>query len=508
MAKDEVAVEVAKDDELNELQQHLQLEAFEGKYLTSQEILLLQLFQSAADAASSAGANGSSSDLSVSAPSGAMASPKAAGGTPLSRKTSLSSMGKIAAGGGTPPSATTPKRQISSDRARVQSFLAQRSSGTGVSSSNGPGGSTSTGPKPAMSAVERAKLLMAKKAGGARTASSTAVKRTNPLTDILRGGSGSVVGGVHSVKRPRSTKSDKPGEIKIQGGRTSIQLPLESFLRSEDWDSATGTPLDLVLPEVAFATNNTLIIHATLPPRSSRCCFNVSTQTSMLSGAPYPGTVLYHFNPRRQRGGHIIQNSNIDGRWGCSQPLARFPLTFGEPFTLRLTVVPTGFLVFIEEIFQDEFKHRVPIREGENLVLTVPTRDENGNPEGVIVHSVWWGHAEVPPNLDTRRRGSNGGYRGGDRGGYRGGHSGRGGDRFPAPHPYEVYVGNLPQGTSREELSFLFQYLGYETVRITARGFGFVTLRSAEDMNRAVEDLDGKEFNGMKLRVSCALPPK
>ncbi|KAG3085759.1 hypothetical protein PI124_g14723 [Phytophthora idaei] len=513
MPKDEaVAVEAAKDDELNELQQHLQLEAFGGKYLTAQEILLVQLFQSASEAsASSAGANGMSSDLSVSAPSGASASPNAVskvGIPPLGRKTSLTSMGKVAAGGATPPPVTTPKRQVSSDRARVQSFLAQRS---GPPSSNGAGssGTGAAGAKPAMSAVERAKLLMAKKAGGARTTSSTAVKRTNPLTDILRGGSGSVVGGVQSVKRPRSTKSDKPGEIKIQGGRTSIQLPLESFLRNEDWDSATGTPLDLVLPEVAFATNNTLIIHATLPPRSSRCCFNVSTQSSMLSGAPYPGTVMYHFNPRRQRGGHIIQNSNIDGRWGCSQPLLRFPLTFGEPFTLRLTIVPTGFLVFIEEIFQDEFKHRVPIREGENLVLTVPTRDENGNPEGVIVHSVWWGHAEVPPNLDTRRRGSNGGYRGGDRGGYRGGNPGRGGDRFhPAPHPYEVYVGNLPQGTSREELSFLFQYLGYETVRITARGFGFVTLRSAEDMNRAVEDLDGKEFNGMKLRVSCALPPK
>eukprot|EP00644_Phytophthora_capsici_P013181 jgi/Phyca11/5417/fgenesh1_pm.PHYCAscaffold_5_\ len=423
MPKDEVVVEAPKDDELHELQQHLQLEAFEGKYLTMQEILLVQLFQSASDASLSGGANGTSLELAVSAPSGVSASPKA---------------------------------------------LA----------------------KPSMPAVERAKLLMAKKAAG-RATSSTAVKRTNPLTDILRGGSGSVVGGVHSVKRPRTTKSDKPGEIKIQGGRTSIQLPLESFLRNEDWDSSTGSPLDLVLPEVAFATNNTLIIHATLPPRSSRCCFNVSTQASMLSG------------------GHIIQNSNIDGRWGCSQPLPRFPLTFGEPFTLRLTIVPTGFLVFIEEIFQDEFKHRVPIREGENLVLTVPTRDENGNAEGVIVHSVWWGHAEVPPNLDTRRRGSNGGYRGGERGNYRGGNPGRGGDRFhPAPHPYEVYVGNLPQGTSREELSFLFQYLGYETVRITARGFGFVTLQSAEDMNRAVEDLDGKEFNGMKLRVSCALPPK
>ncbi|RLN44650.1 hypothetical protein BBJ28_00018358 [Nothophytophthora sp. Chile5] len=549
MAKEEVAVamttapprEAAKEEDgaLNELQQHLQLEAYDGKYLTAQEILLLELFQSFASdgvaSQSGSGAVGSSGmaveatvSIAVSSGSGVGLSPVATSGgavsTPLGRKSSLSAM---SIGGSssvlTTPVATTPKRQLSSDRARVQSFLAQRSSASAGGSTPGSGGPASssggstTGAKPAMSALERAKLLMAKKTGGARASTATtAVKRTNPLTDILKGGSGSVVGGMHTVKRPRSTKSDKPGEIKIQGGRSSIQLPLESFLRSEDWDSATGSALDLVLPEVAFATNNTLIIHATLPPRSSRCCFNVSTQTSMLSGAPYPGTVLYHFNPRRQRGGHVIQNSNIDGRWGCSQPLPRFPLTFGEPFTLRLTIVATGFLVFIEEVFQDEFKHRVPIREGENLVLTVPTRDENGSPEGVIVHSVWWGHAEAPPNLDTRRRGSgNGGYRPrgyeGERGGaYRGGgNPNGGGGRFhPAPHPFEVYVGNLPQGTSREELSFLFQYLGYETVRITARGFGFVTLRSAEDMNRAVEDLDGKEFNGMKLRVSCALPPK
>uniref|UniRef100_M4BIU8 Galectin n=1 Tax=Hyaloperonospora arabidopsidis (strain Emoy2) TaxID=559515 RepID=M4BIU8_HYAAE len=514
------------DDGHHELQQHLQLEAFDSKYLTAQEILLLQLFQSTIDtSATSNYRNSTLSDAAAAkkASSSFNASPVAPSASISGRKSSLPLVGKSAVFGcATPPSMTTPKRQISSDRARVQSFLAQRSSATAIGGGGSSAGSVaSTGQsstiatKPVVpSAVERAKLLMAKKAGGTRTAvQSAAVKRTNPLTDILRGGSGSVVGGVSSVKRPRSCKSDKPGEIKIQGGRSSIQLPLESFLKTDDWDSATGTPLDLVLPEVAFATNNTLIIHATLPPRSTRCCFNISTQVSMLSGTPYPGTVLYHFSPRRLRGGHVIQNSNIDGRWGCSQQLPRCPLTFGEPFTLRLTVVPTGFLVFIEEIFQNEFKHRVPVREGENLVLTVPTRDETGNPEGVIVHSVWWGHAEVPPNLDTRRREVNGGYRGqnvdGDRGGHRGGNSTKSGDRFhPAPHPHEVYVGNLPQGTSREELSFLFQYLGYDTVRITARGFGFVTLRSAEDMNRAVEDLDGKEFNGMKLRVSGALPPK
>ncbi|TMW69604.1 hypothetical protein Poli38472_001760 [Pythium oligandrum] len=554
-AKDASVKEENDTSSLQALQQHLQLEAFDGKYLTSQEILLLELFQGGPldGGKSVSGVNGAASGAeglhalnvaAIAASSGGMLSPAGAATTPGSTKANggptLTKVSSLPISGG-----TTPKR---TDRERVQNFLMQRQNSFGVSGSGGTptprgtSGSSATAAMSNMSALERAKLVMAKKAGkpigarststGASSGSSTAVKRVNPLADILKGGTGSVVGGVTSssssnvAKRPRTGKPDlKPGEIRINGGRSSIQLPVESFLRNEDWDSGTGSALEITLPEAAFASNNTLIIHATMPARSMRFCFNISTQTSMMSGAPYPGTVLYHFNPRRQRGGMIIQNSNIDGRWGCSQPLARCPITFGEPFTLRLTIVPSGFLVFLEEVFQDEFKHRVPIREGENLVLTAPTRDENGNPEGVIVHNVWWGHAEPPANIDTLRRGfpnsGPGGYqRGGQRGydgggGYRGGGGGGGGGggpgpgRFhPNPHPFEVYVGNLPPGTSREELSFLFQYLGYETVRITARGFGFVTLRSAEDMSRAVEDLDGREFNGMKLKVSVAMAPK
>lgn len=40
--------EGVKEEEvtLNDLQQHLQLDAFDGKYLTKQEILLLELYQS------------------------------------------------------------------------------------------------------------------------------------------------------------------------------------------------------------------------------------------------------------------------------------------------------------------------------------------------------------------------------------------------------------------------------------------------------------------------------
>ncbi|TYZ64653.1 hypothetical protein PybrP1_003111 [[Pythium] brassicae (nom. inval.)] len=572
MAATEVAA-AAKDEDAasSALQTHLQLDACDGKFLTRQEILLLELF-----GASSAVADGGKSALGAANGSSSAAQEAAGASGPATGASGAKSAASAALAKATAAAATvTPKRQPSTDRERVQNFLLQRQHSSGVSSaaaaavgggttasssssSNGGAGSGANSSSaasaaiakasPALSALERAKLVMAKKVGAATAkplSSAGAVKRTNPLADILKGGS--VVGGsssssasasaVSAAKRPRTTKSDKPGEIRIQGGRSAIQLPLESFLRSEDWDSATdGRALELVLPEVAFATNNTLVVHATLPARAARCAFNVSTHASLLSGAPYPGTVLYHFSPRRGARGaahaHVQQNSAVDGRWGAAQPLSapRSPVAFGEPFTLRLTLVPSGFLVFIEELFQDEFKHRVPIREGENLVLTVPTRDESGAPEGVVVHSVWWGHAEAPANIAQLRRGlasgpssggggPRGGYEPGDRGGgYRGsggagrgggGGSGGGGGGFQgAPHPYEVYVGNLPQGTSREELSFLFQYLGFETVRITARGFGFVTLRSAEDMNRAVEDLDGRDFNGMKLRVSCALPPK
>lgn len=49
MAAADVTASAAKEEDvsqLQDLQQHLQLDAFDGKYLTKQEILLLELFQS------------------------------------------------------------------------------------------------------------------------------------------------------------------------------------------------------------------------------------------------------------------------------------------------------------------------------------------------------------------------------------------------------------------------------------------------------------------------------
>ncbi len=76
-----------------------------------------------------------------------------------------------------------------------------------------------------------------------------------------------------------------------------------------------------------------------------------------------------------------------------------------------------------------------------------------------------------------------------------------------------VYVGNLPFSASEDEVRSLFEEIGVvhevkmvvdnETGRF--RGFGFVDMDDA-DADKAIEQLDGKEFGGRILRVSEARP--
>jgi RNA recognition motif-containing protein len=76
-----------------------------------------------------------------------------------------------------------------------------------------------------------------------------------------------------------------------------------------------------------------------------------------------------------------------------------------------------------------------------------------------------------------------------------------------------LYVGNLPWGTSSEELTDFFSRYGNvvgsriitdrETGR--SRGFGFVEVAS-EDSERLAEELNGSDFNGRALTVNEARP--
>ena len=78
----------------------------------------------------------------------------------------------------------------------------------------------------------------------------------------------------------------------------------------------------------------------------------------------------------------------------------------------------------------------------------------------------------------------------------------------------KLYVGNLNFRTTSEELQELFSQVGTvesasviedrETGR--SRGFGFVEMATPEEATAAVEQFNGKDFNGRNLTVNEARP--
>ncbi len=78
----------------------------------------------------------------------------------------------------------------------------------------------------------------------------------------------------------------------------------------------------------------------------------------------------------------------------------------------------------------------------------------------------------------------------------------------------KLYVGNLSFDTGEEELHELFATQGEVvsakviTDRETGRprGFGFVEMAQPEDAQKAIENLDGKDFMGRNLKVNIAQP--
>jgi len=75
-----------------------------------------------------------------------------------------------------------------------------------------------------------------------------------------------------------------------------------------------------------------------------------------------------------------------------------------------------------------------------------------------------------------------------------------------------IYVGNINYDANAEELKELFSQYGEvlsakiindrETGR--SKGFGFIEMESGAET--AIEELDGKEFQGRRLRVNEARP--
>lgn len=77
-----------------------------------------------------------------------------------------------------------------------------------------------------------------------------------------------------------------------------------------------------------------------------------------------------------------------------------------------------------------------------------------------------------------------------------------------------IYVGNLPYGTNRDQLRDIFAAYGevaaarVVTDRETGRskGFGFVEMPNDEEAKKAIEALNGNDIGGRKAVVNEARP--
>lgn len=78
----------------------------------------------------------------------------------------------------------------------------------------------------------------------------------------------------------------------------------------------------------------------------------------------------------------------------------------------------------------------------------------------------------------------------------------------------KLFVGSLPYHVTEDELKNLFSSFGeivsvhIVTDKMTGRskGFGFVEMGSSESAQKALEELNGKEFEGRTLIVNEARP--
>ncbi|UCC95703.1 MAG: RNA-binding protein [Candidatus Omnitrophota bacterium] len=77
----------------------------------------------------------------------------------------------------------------------------------------------------------------------------------------------------------------------------------------------------------------------------------------------------------------------------------------------------------------------------------------------------------------------------------------------------KIYIGNLEYSVAESDLARVLEEQGINAKEITvimdkysgrSKGFGFAEFETAEDAQKAIDALNGKELNGRALKVSKA----
>jgi RNA recognition motif-containing protein len=83
--------------------------------------------------------------------------------------------------------------------------------------------------------------------------------------------------------------------------------------------------------------------------------------------------------------------------------------------------------------------------------------------------------------------------------------------------PQKLFVGNLPHSITESELTDFVVNAGFQVASAVvlrdkftgqSRGFGFVELAAGEDLQRAIQGLNGQSLEGRRLTVNEARPPR
>ncbi len=90
------------------------------------------------------------------------------------------------------------------------------------------------------------------------------------------------------------------------------------------------------------------------------------------------------------------------------------------------------------------------------------------------------------------------------------------GDQQAGSNPRKLFVGNLSWNITSEDLQQLFSEFGTveEAFVLTdkfsgrSKGFGFVTMSTAEEAQAAIAGLHQREVDGRQIAVNIAQPPK
>lgn len=80
--------------------------------------------------------------------------------------------------------------------------------------------------------------------------------------------------------------------------------------------------------------------------------------------------------------------------------------------------------------------------------------------------------------------------------------------------PQNLFIGSLAYATTDDSLRAHFEQIGpVDSARVVkdrqdgrSKGFGFVQFQNADDNQKAVDQLDGKELDGRTINVSLARP--